>query len=231
MGKWRYLIFLQKAFSYFFPLLIEQRKDGISSYLEVWLVDGGYQLNTKKANYSFGSLHVVFATVFKKHQIQKKPIKDVLILGFGVGSVASILQDEYKINCQITGIDLDPVVMELGQKYFNTARFKNSEIILSDALKFIERNQKKFDFIVVDLFIDLTVPENFSKLNFIEHLGKSVSKDGILFFNIVPQTQKSLETALLLEMNLKKIFRSVSTEKLTIYNTGNWVFVCQNALM
>jgi hypothetical protein len=47
-------------------------------------------LNTYNANYSYGSLQDAFRFVFKKIKIEDKKIKNILVLGFGCGSVAAL---------------------------------------------------------------------------------------------------------------------------------------------
>ncbi len=213
--------------SYLFPWLIEQRIGGVSPFLEVWLIEGKYQLNTKKANYSFGSLHTVFSIVFNNRNIKERTIENVLMLGFGSGSVASILQEEYTIPCKITAVDIDPVVIELGHKYFNISRFKDLQLICADAYDFVQQNQETFDLIVVDIFVDLDVPSCFNDETFLLSLHRLLSEKGTLFFNKIPYSQESIEETDILQTRLEKIFSSVEVDKLTIDNTGNWVFVCE----
>jgi spermidine synthase len=218
----------RRSCSYLFPWLIEQRAGFVSPFLEVWLINGAHHLNTKKANYSFGSLHAVFATVFNKFKVKDRNIKTVLILGFGTGSVASILIDDYKLNCSMEAVELDPVVVELGKKYFNVDRFNTLNLKCEDALSFINNNGNIYDLVVVDLFIDLDVPEKFRSQAFISGLKNALSPNGVLFFNSIPYSNPSDAATLHLQAELRNIFGSVLTEKLTLPDTGNWVFVCEN---
>ena len=45
--------------------------------------------------------------------------KKVLLLGMGAGSIIKLLQEKYDINCSITAIEKDEVVIELAKKYFD----------------------------------------------------------------------------------------------------------------
>lgn len=213
--------------SYLFPWLVEQRVGGISPFLEVWLIDGKYHLNTQKANYSFGSLHTVFSMVFNKRNIKERNPDAVLMLGFGTGSVASILQEEYQMSCKITAVDKDPVVIELGHKYFNIDRFKDLKVICEDGYDFVQRCQDTFDLIVVDIFVDLDVPSCFNDELFLQALNRLLSDKGTLFFNKIPYSSESIVETDVLHERLKKIFRYTEVDKVTIENTGNWVFVCE----
>lgn len=111
-------------FSYLIPLIIEKRNGEISQTLEIGMVNGHYTLDTSTVNYSYGGLHTLFLNVFKKFKIREREFHNVLILGFGAGSIVSILKEDYKKKCAITAVEKDKIVIELGKKYFNTDRFK-----------------------------------------------------------------------------------------------------------
>ena len=90
----------------------------------------------------------------------------VLVCGLGCGSVVKFLPDSI-----VTGVEIDPVMVDIGKRYFNLDRVK---ILIGDAtkLKFKER----FDLIIVDLYIggkmeNLLVPTNF------------LAKDGVIIYN------------------------------------------------
>ncbi|MCS5663467.1 MAG: spermine synthase [Flavobacteriales bacterium] len=180
-------------YSYILGYSISIYKSELNGTLEVWRINGRKVLNSENANYSFDSLHRIFQKSFRKSKIQHQNIDKALILGFGVGSVATILQDEMNLNCEITGIEYDPVINEIGAKYFKTERFKNTNIIQIDALKFVENCQDKFQLIAIDLFNDLEVPEQFMKVSFLRKVLKLLESNGELFFNCIAYNKVSTE--------------------------------------
>lgn len=180
-------------YSYILGYSISIYKSELNGTLEVWRINGRKVLNSENANYSFDSLHRIFQKSFRKSKIQHQNIDKALILGFGVGSVATILQDEMNLNCEITGIEYDPVINEIGAKYFKTERFKNTNIIQIDALKFVENCQDKFHLIAIDLFNDLEVPEQFMKVSFLRKVLKLLESNGELFFNCIAYNKVSTE--------------------------------------
>jgi len=180
-------------YSYILGYSISTYKSELNGTLEVWRINGRKILNSKNANYSFDSLHRIFQKSFRKSKIQHQNIDKALILGFGVGSIATILQDEINLNCEITGIEYDPVINEIGAKYFKTERFKNTNIIQIDALKFVENCQDKFHLIAIDLFNDLEVPEQFMKVSFLRKVLQLLDSNGELFFNCIAHNKVSTE--------------------------------------
>ena len=68
----------------------------VTPRLQIHLSDGEYTLDSTHVNYSFGGLHLVFRKAFARFNIRQTEIADALVLGFGTGSVASILFDGKK---------------------------------------------------------------------------------------------------------------------------------------
>ena len=97
---------------------------------------------------------------------QGKPLRNVLILGLGCGSVIKPLLKKFP-NCKITGIEIDPEMIEFGRQYFNLGQYTNLEIICDDAVRFCKTTKRKYDLVLVDMYKG-NIPEktkiNISKL-------------------------------------------------------------------
>lgn len=199
----------------------------MSGNLEVLYANGKYVLDSAHVNYSFGGLHKVFQKVFAQFEINKREIKKVLILGFGTGSVASILQEEYKKEIKITGVENDEVVIELAEKYFSLNKYKNLTLHREDAYEFVFRCNQRFDLIVIDIFIDLNVPEKFTEEKFISQTGNLLSEKGILFFNLVIHNEKIRDKGAKLFKDLNSLAGKTEWCRIFAQQTENWVFVSQ----
>jgi spermidine synthase len=146
-------------------------------------MNGKYMLNSLNSNYSCGMLQKVFEIEFDKIKLKERKIKDVLVLGFGAGSVASILLEDYKMDCNITGVEKDEKVISLGLKYFNTSRFKNTNVINADAVDFMMQNKELFDLVVIDVYVDNLVPQSCETESFLKQVKKSLHINGLVVFN------------------------------------------------
>lgn len=175
--------FISRIASYFYPVTVEKRTGVYLPVLEVNFRNGKYLLDGEKVNYSFGSLHEVFRHAFAEHTIDMHSTGTVLILGFGVGSVAQILQNELNLNCKITGVDIDPVVLDLGKRYFDTDNYPNTHLICDDAFHFVAQDTEMYDLIVIDLFIERRVPKTFLSTGFMELVKQRLNPGGSIFFN------------------------------------------------
>ncbi len=211
--------------SYLYQLTIEQCAGEVSPYLEVNLLKGKYVLDASKVNYSYGTLHKIFDQTFRNFNLKERAVKNALILGFGAGSVASLLTEEYGMGCEITGIEKDPVVIYLARKYFNLKQFNNLKLICGDAYNYVQVPTKKFDIIVVDICIDDEVPKWFHKKEFLMQVDRLLQNDGVLFFyKLVNNPKQEIELNELVS-NMEEIFGSTFMYNFPSSKTNNHILI------
>lgn len=189
----------QKITSCIIPFNIEKVESKISGTLEVNLQYGTIVIDSPKANYSFGNLHVVFREALYSINLDFKKQHKVLVLGFGAGNIAHILYNEMHLNCSITGIELDIEMIGLGKKYYAPNLFKRSKIIIADAFEFVQTQTETYDLILVDIFIDTKTPEKFQTETFFEALKKALNTKGQILMNTMTDNSATKE-------NWKKTF-------------------------
>ena len=163
--------------------VIEKSASNVNDVLEVVRTGDQIMLNSANTNYSFGGLHRVFQKAFREVKPEDRGLKDVLILGFGVGSVATILQEELKIKCMITGVEKDAEVIRIGKDHFHTSRFKDVELVEGDASTYVKEEKKLYDLIIVDVYVDFEVPESCESEIFVNDLNRCLTKGGLILFN------------------------------------------------
>lgn len=210
--------------SFFSPVRVEERRSAVSGKIEVLFSGGKYVLDSAHVNYSFGGLHRVFQRAFAQAGIKDRKITSALILGFGSGSVASILREEYRMQAAITGVEKDPEVIALAQKYFAVNKYKNLDLICADAHEFVFRCNKKFELVVMDVFVDRNVPDIFFDEKFLSRLEKILSEKGILFFNLVVHNEKVREKGAKLFRDLNLLVGKTEWCRIHSHRTENWVF-------
>ena len=195
--------------------------------LEVISRGNHLQLDTLHVNYSFGELHKSFQQLFTKMDMGKARPENVLILGFGAGSVASILLHEYKLNCTITGVEIDPEMITLGRRFFAMDALAGLTIIEENAFLYMKTNRDKFDLVIVDLYLDMDVPVQAETQEFALRLKDALTADGQLVFNKFVYDDATGEGAVLLGDMLKEVFGQVK-----LYQTGHHqmtrMFVCKS---
>jgi spermidine synthase len=210
---------LKKLFLYLFSFLggwkVDQVESEINGTLFIYYINGKYTLNTINGNYSYGPLHKGFKKAFDKLNVRERPIQKVLVLGFGAGSIVSILHEEYKLNCHITAIEYDPVILDLGQKYFNTQRFHNLDIHLTDAYDFVLNNDETYDLIAFDVYINVDIPGKFETKEFLHGIKKLLNKNGILVFNKDTHVATMIEQIEFTENLFKDVFPDYRKDEIT----------------
>ena len=73
----------------------------------------------------------------------------VLVLGLGCGTVIPIIFKKWP-KAKIVGVEIDPVMINLGEKYFGLKNFENLKIICGDAKK---QKLSGYDLIITDAYL------------------------------------------------------------------------------
>lgn len=196
--------------------MLEEQASHFSGLLQVHLSRGRIKLSTKNATYSYEEYYTVFEKGFQLLNIGKQPFKNALILGFGLGSVPVLLEKVYQMNLNYTGVEIDAVIIELAQKYLDTKVLQKVALVEADANDWVfnSNNQKLFDLIIIDLFIDHKTAPLFFEKPFIKQTANRLSKNGLLLFNTL--TFKSNRKQIMVYYN--QVFKSIfpKAEKLKI---------------
>ena len=99
-----------------------------------------------------------------------KPEK-VLLLGLAGGCNAHLI-NKYFPKAKITAVEIDPVMVDIGKKYFRLGKVKNINIVIADAQTFVNslKNTDQFDLIMVDCFVGKKIPKKFETVEFFQKL-------------------------------------------------------------
>ena len=121
-----------------------------------------------------------------KYQVSKyQSIENVLILGLGGGSAAQLL-NQYFPKAKIIGVEIDPVIIDLGRKHFNLDKINNLKIVNQDAIKYVcdyTLVPNPYSLILVDLYLGEKIPQESETPKFLISLKKILAQDGIIIFN------------------------------------------------
>lgn len=176
---------LKRLLSYIRPQVVATFESAISGTLEVVVERGKLILNTANTNYSYGNLQRVLYSGLQAIGIQKiRKMRNVLLLGVGAGSVIDSLYREIGFDGKVTAVDLDPVVLEVAQRYFNLKAFENVIVIADDANNYVNSCTHRYDLIIVDVFCDYTMPGFLFDAKFWANLHR-LSNSGYILFNCI----------------------------------------------
>ena len=216
----------KKWLSYLIELHIESAPGDLNPHLYVSLKKGRFQLCTKNAVYSYEDKYDNFKRIFKQLSLDFLENGNVLILGFGLGSVPLLLQQNGLKRLSITGVELDENVIYLASKYALEKIEYPTEIIETDAAAFIYSTYEKYDLIVVDVFVDDVIPEQCRSLEFLEACKERLSVEGILLFNALAATDEDKDQA---EQLYFETFGKVFPTGKLVDVLGNYIFVSKKS--
>lgn len=211
----------KKLISLIYPATI---KSGITKQGQVYEInyENGYKvLNSKNANYSFGSLHQIMQKGIFETLKRIQP-KKILMLGLGAGSAVEILHKKCSWPIEITALEFDEDLIRFAKEEFNMQRYDNLNIIHADAFEWIKLNSElKFDFIIDDLFMDDQVPEKCLENDFLTAIPALLNDNGIYFRNMMNLSSPVIQ---LYDNYLNAIYRQVNVYKAKGYE--NLIYLC-----
>lgn len=182
---------LAKYLSYLFPINVIKKKSGVSKTLEVTWNNGQLVLDSKNTNYSFGSLQRILRKGLKYIGFERiRSFESVLVLGVAGGSVIETLVEEIKFKGRITGVEIDPDILQLAKDYFKIDRFTDVQLIADDAFEFVLKTKEHYDLIIIDIFQDTQMPNFLFQDFFIQRIHSLLNVEGFILFNTMVLTDK-----------------------------------------
>lgn len=199
--------FWMKTASYFADIQLETIESVYSGSLEVICRKGRYALCTNNAVYSYDDLYVNFSDSFERLDLDAYELKNVLVLGLGLGSIPWLLEKKFHKIYTYTFVEIDQKIVNLAKHYTLSELTASYTIICQDALRYAKKSEQIFDMIIVDLFIDNTVPSVFESLEFLQDLKRLLRSGGLVLYNRLTDTPELLEkTTQFYEEGFKKVF-------------------------
>lgn len=158
---------------------------------------------------SGGEFVYMFDTIIKK-------IKEVgftpctcLLLGVAGGTVIEAIHAYYP-RCIITGIEIDPALIDVAKKQFSLKENAKTKIIIADAVAWVQAHNKskQYDLVIADLFIgELNAPHVREK-PFLLQLKNIVSSQGVILYNSHYQ-KRNKEDFKTFKQRLSQVFSTV----------------------
>lgn len=155
--------------------VLEERESKFNGHLRVVKTWGmGTYIQAEGLTQSGGIVEGIWKQTLRKIQRAHPAVGSCLILGLGGGTAARLVRT-YWPDVKITGIEIDPIMIELGMKYLGLGE-ANADIKIQDAGKPVSG---KFDLVIVDLYQGDKFPEKFG-----DGLSlKRLTKNKLVVFN------------------------------------------------
>lgn len=161
------------------------------------------------------------ASLARAKQI-KKNINNSLIVGLGGGSIANIIRKNWGNDFEIIGVDIDPVIVSLGEEFLKT-KSDNVKIVIKDASDYVKNEKNKFDLICMDTYQMDEFPKKFESQDFINDLKKVLNQNGIIIFNRLYYNEKRKIADEFYHNVLQKNFSKIKI----VYPQANIMYICE----
>lgn len=131
----------------------------------------------------------------------KPDFQNTLMIG---GAAYSFPKDYLRIypDKKIDVVEIDSQMTELARQYFKLQDNPNLKIFHEDGRIFLNRNQTKYDVILVDAFTSIySVPFQLTTIEAVREMEKSLQDDGVVILNLISGFEG--ESSLFLQATLK----------------------------
>ena len=210
----------KKWASYFTEIRLEETSSVYNKHLLVSLVNGRLMLSTNNAIYSYGDKYHNFGHTFKK--LNLSGVNEVLLLGFGLGSIPHILEKKEKKFFSYTGVEIDEEVIYLASKYVLPNLTSDIDLITSDAITFLSIDTYKYDLIAMDIFESDYIPDRFETEEYLESLRDRITENGIILYNRLACTKNEIDKS---TYYYHEVFNKVFPESTYLTIRGNLMLI------
>lgn len=211
---------IQKIFSYLIPIKIFKKKSARSKMIEVTWANGELVLDSENTNYSYGSLQRILRYGLRNIGYETVLNMDhILLLGVAGGSVIKTLVDEIEYKGKITGVEIDPDMIQIANQYFNLDQIKQLDIVIDDAFEFVLKTKDQYDLIIIDVFEDIKMPNFLFESFFTDRVFSLLKNKGFVLFNtmILDEAHNVRNRKYISEINTK-LFSSKMLPRIEVHN-------------
>jgi spermidine synthase len=194
--------------------VLEERESNYNGHLRVVTTLGmGTYIQADGLTQSGGIVESIWKSTLRHILHTKYDIQSVLILGLGGGTVAKLAR-KFWPDSKITGVDIDPLMIELGKTYLGLDETE-VEIKIQDAAESVPGG---FDLVVVDLYRGDKFPKKFESIIYL----RSLAKYHLVIFNRLSYKDNK-HKADKFSKKLKSIFGKVETYR----PVTNVMYICK----
>jgi spermidine synthase len=111
--------------------------------------------------------------------------RSILLIGLGGGTLPRAI-NELLPDVQLDVVEIDPAVIRVAKQFFGFAENKNTHVIESDGRVYVKRarrEQRTYDWILLDAFDHEYIPEHLLTREFISEVKSILNPNGVLTAN------------------------------------------------
>ncbi|MBL7682258.1 MAG: fused MFS/spermidine synthase [Flavipsychrobacter sp.] len=196
----------QKLLSYFYPVQVAKAATPQNEVLDLLYYCNRFQLSTHDAMYSDGDKYRPLMIAFTHIGSALADMKDVLVLGTGLGSAANILYNKgYKP--QYTFVEYDSTILQWAMKVLPKEVSDKSNPIHMDAAVYIETCGKQYNLLITDIFNSRVVPAFVTTEKFLKQCRRCIMPGGYFVLNYIVLQNTDWQAA---EQVIRSVFPNIT---------------------
>jgi spermidine synthase len=176
----------------FIPKIIETVTSDVNGQIVVYKDQTGIRLSVGGLTQSGRLIEIIWEKPLA--QLKKYPVGSILIIGLGGGSILK-LTHRFWPKAEVTGIEIDPRMIDLGKKYLGLNADDKPRIILGDAYRELPKLPQKFDLILIDAYRGEDRPKAMQSSEFVRQIYRHLTLGGLAVFNFVFHDEKTKASA------------------------------------
>ena len=139
---------------------------------------------------------------------RQSPISNLLLIGAAAGTVPGLYTEIYG-SIPITGVELDPQIIAVGQQLFD-ANWPNYTAVAADGRRWLAQQPAgaRFDVIAIDAYRPPYIPFHLTTVEFFQLVAAHLSDDGVVAIN-VGRTDANAALVEAMTATLQQVFPSV----------------------
>ena len=122
------------------------------------------------------------APFFNAAPVHPNTITSAAIVGLAAGTTSHALFSVFPA-IQIDGIEIDPLIVEIGRQYFAMDN-ENLNVIIQDGRWALEKSERTYDIISVDAYRPPYIPWHMTTREFFQTVYDHLEDDGVLVINV-----------------------------------------------
>ena len=128
--------------------------------------------------------YFLLAPLFQSTWTETHAPDNLLIIGLAGGTVSELYTDIYG-PLPITGVELDPQIIEVGQQFFDMNQ-ENLEPIAADGRRWLAQQPSDavWDVIAIDAYRPPYIPFHLTTVEFFQLVREHLSEDGVVAINV-----------------------------------------------
>lgn len=125
-----------------------------------------------------------YADFFHLALAYKPDVRDILFIGLGGGSSPKRLWRDFP-QVQVQAVELDPVVVDVAYRFFSLPRDPRLEVDVEDGRRWLDKDDRKWDAIMIDAFYADAIPFHLFTAEFMELVRERLNPGGVVITNTI----------------------------------------------